>query len=242
MKRFTENFIICHLKFSPPSVILCCSPSLSPETKLFKWLTSSAFQSSSSLCLLNGSRFERTLPENNTGSWWERNLLMNQNAKLLWKTKSNSFFHTLPRRPAPHRLTRRIKLMWSPLECERAFFAVFSRTQAFQFIRPPPPCAYYIRLLLPGGKIVVVSLAWFRKNVITCGMIVSLERRSWSPIVAISIPSIKILPPALSRMRNKAKVREDFPAPVRPTIPICWNDKIESNVKAYLETVFLCTT
>ena len=90
-----------------------------------------------------------------------------------------------------------------------------------------PPCAYYILLSLQGGKIVVVSLAWFRINVVTCGMIVSLERRSCSPIVAISIPSIKILPPALSRMRNKAKVRDDLPAPVRPTIPICWNDKIE---------------
>lgn len=144
MKRFTENFIIYHLKFSPPSVILCCSPSLSPETKLFKWLTSSAFQSSSSLCLLNGSRFERTLPENNTGSWWERNLLMNQNAKLLWKTKSNSFFHTLP--GVRHLTAWPGVLNWCGVHwnAKELFFAVFSRTQAFQFICPPPPAALCI--------------------------------------------------------------------------------------------------
>ena len=35
------------------------------------------------------------------------------------------------------------------------------------------------------------------------------------------MPSITILPPALSRIRNKAKVRDDLPAPVRPTMPIC---------------------
>ena len=70
-----------------------------------------------------------------------------------------------------------------------------------------------------------ISVHVIRAYDITCGMIVSLERRSRSPIVAISIPSIKILPPALSRMRNKAKVRDDFPAPVRPTTPICKKKK-----------------
>ena len=39
--------------------------------------------------------------------------------------------------------------------------------------------------------------------------------------MAISTPSIRIRPPALSRIRNKAKAKDDFPAPVRPTIPIC---------------------
>ena len=108
----------------------------------------------------------------------------------------------------------------------KSFSLQFSQEhRLMQFTRPPR--AYYNLLSLPGGKILAVSLAWFRINVITCGMIVSLERRSCSPIVAISIPSIKILPPALSRMRNKAKVRDDLPAPVRPTIPICWNGKIE---------------
>ena len=55
----------------------------------------------------------------------------------------------------------------------------------------------------------------------TCGMMVSRERRSRSPIAAISTPSITIFPPALSRIRNKAKAKEDLPAPVRPTMPIC---------------------
>ena len=51
-------------------------------------------------------------------------------------------------------------------------------------------------------------------------MMVRRERRSCSPMVAISTPSITILPPALSRIRNNAKAREDLPAPVRPTMPI----------------------
>ena len=62
-----------HLKFSPPSVTLHCSPPSSPETKLFKWLTSITVHSSSSLCLLNGSKLERILPQNNTGSYPSKN-------------------------------------------------------------------------------------------------------------------------------------------------------------------------
>jgi len=31
-----------------------------------------------------------------------------------------------------------------------------------------------------------------------------------------------ISPSAASLIRNKPKVSEDFPAPVLPTIPICW--------------------
>jgi len=59
----------------------------------------------------------------------------------------------------------------------------------------------------------------FTPSSVTCGMIVSRDRRSWSPILAISTPSTMIRPPALSRIRNKAKVSVDLPAPVRPTIP-----------------------
>ena len=50
-------------------------------------------------------------------------------------------------------------------------------------------------------------------------------------MVAISTPSIRILPPALSRMRNNAKVSDDLPAPVLPTIPICRNQR--ENDQAY---------
>ena len=39
--------------------------------------------------------------------------------------------------------------------------------------------------------------------------------------MAISTPSMRIRPPALSRIRNKAKANDDLPAPVRPTMPIC---------------------
>ena len=46
-----------------------------------------------------------------------------------------------------------------------------------------------------------------------------LERRSWSPKSAIFMPSIKMAPSADSMIRKRASVREDFPAPVRPTIP-----------------------
>lgn len=49
-------------------------------------------------------------------------------------------------------------------------------------------------------------------------------RRSWSPIVDISIPSIIILPPDPSRTLNKQFVSVDLPAPVLPTIPT-WNRK-----------------
>ena len=48
---------------------------------------------------------------------------------------------------------------------------------------------------------------------------VILERRSWSPIVAMSQLSMTMEPVAGSMIRNRASVREDLPAPVRPTMP-----------------------
>ena len=69
---FFSLFLTSYLKFSPPSATGYCSPSLSPETKFFKWLTSNTCHSSSSVCLLNGSRFSRRFPENNTGSCREK--------------------------------------------------------------------------------------------------------------------------------------------------------------------------
>lgn len=59
------------------------------------------------------------------------------------------------------------------------------------------------------------------KIVFTCGIILSLPRRSWSPIVDMSIPSIIILPPDLSTILNRQFDSVDLPAPVRPTMPIC---------------------
>lgn len=45
------------------------------------------------------------------------------------------------------------------------------------------------------------------------------DRRVCKPIDDMSIPSNIILPPAASIILNKPNVKEDFPAPVRPTIP-----------------------
>lgn len=54
---------------------------------------------------------------------------------------------------------------------------------------------------------------------LTWGMMVILERRSCRPTSAMLMPSIIILPFAASKILKIPKAREDFPAPVRPTIP-----------------------
>lgn len=56
---------------------------------------------------------------------------------------------------------------------------------------------------------------------VTCGMMVSFERRSCRPISAIFTWSMVISPAAASSSLNRQSVMEDFPAPVRPTMPIC---------------------
>lgn len=55
---------------------------------------------------------------------------------------------------------------------------------------------------------------------ITWGIIVRRLRKSCKPILEMLTPSMVMLPPAASMMRNRPSVREDFPAPVLPTIPI----------------------
>lgn len=62
------------------------------------------------------------------------------------------------------------------------------------------------------------SLNW----ALTWGMMVSLDLVSCKPTEAMSRLSMWILPPAASMMRNKARVMDDLPAPVRPTTPT-WN-------------------
>lgn len=52
------------------------------------------------------------------------------------------------------------------------------------------------------------------------GMIVILSLKSDSPSFEISAPSILILPPHPSIIRQSARQRVDFPAPVLPTTPI----------------------
>lgn len=59
-----------------------------------------------------------------------------------------------------------------------------------------------------------------RLRTCTCGMMVSLERRSCSPISAIFTSSMVISPAAASSSLKRHSVMDDLPAPVRPTIPI----------------------
>ncbi len=54
----------------------------------------------------------------------------------------------------------------------------------------------------------------------SCGIIVSFLRSLCRPTFLISTLSIKIAPWLDSRIRNRPSVRELFPVPVRPTIPI----------------------
>jgi hypothetical protein len=58
------------------------------------------------------------------------------------------------------------------------------------------------------------------KRAASWGIIARRRRRSSSPIVEVLSPSMIMLPLVGSIIRNKASVRLDFPAPVRPTTPI----------------------
>lgn len=55
---------------------------------------------------------------------------------------------------------------------------------------------------------------------LTCGIMAKRDRRSCSLILEMSSPSMWMLPDRASRKRNKARVSDDLPAPVRPTTPI----------------------
>ena len=61
-------------------------------------------------------------------------------------------------------------------------------------------------------------------------MIVIDERKLCSPISEMSMPSIFIVPSAASIIRNRAKVKEDLPAPVRPTIPTLIIRNVDRNL------------
>ena len=56
----------------------------------------------------------------------------------------------------------------------------------------------------------------------SCGMMARRLRRSCSFILDMSKPSMWMEPERASRKRKRARVREDLPAPVRPTTPILW--------------------
>lgn len=55
----------------------------------------------------------------------------------------------------------------------------------------------------------------------TWGIMVILNRRLCRPILAMFTPSMMISPSEDSLIRNKPRVSDDFPAPVRPTMPTC---------------------
>lgn len=67
----------------------------------------------------------------------------------------------------------------------------------------------------------------------TCGMIVSLPLRSCKPMLEISTPSMKTEPSAASIILKRQLVRLDFPAPVRPTIPIWKQQQIKMEEKQH---------
>lgn len=58
------------------------------------------------------------------------------------------------------------------------------------------------------------------KRVGSWGIMLSFNLRSFRPMVQMSRPSIRILPPAGSTNRNKALISVVFPLPVLPTTPI----------------------
>lgn len=72
----------------------------------------------------------------------------------------------------------------------------------------------------------------YKKNkyeINTWGIIVNLDLKSLSPSVAMSMPSIQMLPPAASMIRNKESAIDDFPAPVLPTTPTCGRNIFHPN-------------
>ena len=73
---------------------------------------------------------------------------------------------------------------------------------------------FLVKIMETSNDLTVLSMIS-----ITCGRMVSCDLSWWRPKVLISLPSILMLPPAASMIRNRLKVRDDFPAPVRPTIP-----------------------
>ena len=61
----------------------------------------------------------------------------------------------------------------------------------------------------------------------TCKLVICEAK----PIVEISIPSMIISPFTASMIRNNAKVKLDLPAPVLPTIPICYYQRVREGVR-----------
>ena len=59
----------------------------------------------------------------------------------------------------------------------------------------------------------------------SCGMTAIADRRSINPNFEMSMPSILMVPLSSSPIRIRVEMREVFPAPVLPTIPIFSSEK-----------------
>ena len=67
---------------------------------------------------------------------------------------------------------------------------------------------------------------------ITCGIMDIFLRRSCSPMLVICIPSISNTPSGSANLNN-ADNKEDLPAPVLPTMPICTYTVMNMKTNAY---------
>lgn len=67
-----------------------------------------------------------------------------------------------------------------------------------------------------NGSRLYRMVAWKRTG--SCGIIEIFERKSLSAMLPVSTLSMTI-DPSNGASLNKAAISEDFPAPVRPTIP-----------------------
>ncbi len=70
-------------------------------------------------------------------------------------------------------------------------------------------------------------------------MMVILDLRSSKPNTAMLILSMKIEPPADSMILNRARVSDDLPAPVRPTIPTYTRERDSMNLLSVYTDVLL---
>lgn len=70
----------------------------------------------------------------------------------------------------------------------------------------------------PTGSTLLLTVPSNRTG--SWGIIPKRERRSWSPRVQMSMPSMIICPPVGSTSLKKTWMRVDLPLPVRPTTPI----------------------
>ena len=76
----------------------------------------------------------------------------------------------------------------------------------------------WLSLYSPRGSRLLLTVP---SNIVgSCGMMLSLDLRSCSPMVQMSTQSTSIWPIVGSTIRKRACIRVDLPLPVLPTIPV----------------------